>query len=119
MKIVDSFATIGASVSIDDQVEAILNGFLEDYDPFVASIMLRSEPYTINEIKTLLLAQEERLAKHRPMDLVTYSLVVVVATWHPSHARNERLNHRFPSSRGGRGHSRPSYSTGSHSSLSF
>jgi len=28
------------------------------------------------------------------------SPVAVVATWHPSHAKNEKLNHRFSSSRG-------------------
>jgi len=65
---------------------------LEDYDPFVASIMSRSEPYTINEIKALLLAQEERLAKPRSVDPLSYSPVAAIATWRPSHARNEKQN---------------------------
>jgi len=90
---IDSLAAIGAPMSIEDQVEAILNGLSEDYDHFVASIMSRLEPYTINEIEALLLAQEERLAKPRSVDLLSYSPVAAVATWHPSHARNGKLNH--------------------------
>jgi len=77
---VDFLASIGAPVSIEDQIEAILDSLSEDYDPFVASIMSRSEPYTINEIEALLLAQEERLAKPHSVDLLSYSPVVVVAT---------------------------------------
>jgi len=60
-KIIDSFAAIGAPVSINNQVKVILDGLSEDYDPFVASIMSRLEPCTINEIEALLVAQEERL----------------------------------------------------------
>jgi len=46
-------------------VEVIHDGLSEDYDPFVASIMSRLDPYTTNEIEALLLAQKERLDKHR------------------------------------------------------
>jgi len=53
---VDSLVAIGAPVFVDDQVETILDGLSEDYDPFVSSIMSRSEPYTINKIEALLLA---------------------------------------------------------------
>ena len=115
--IVDSLATIGASVSIEDQIEAILDGLSEHYDPFVASIMSRSKPYTINEIEALRLAQEERLAKPRSVDPLSYSPVVAIVTWRPSHARNGKQNSQFSSSRGGRIHSCPSYSTGSRSSF--
>jgi len=114
---VDSLAAIGAPVSIEDQIEAILDGLSEDYDSFVTSIMSRSEPYTINEIEALLLAQEERLAKPRSVDPLPYSPAAAIATWRPSHARHGKQNPRFSSSRGGRSHSCSSYSTGSHSSV--
>jgi len=114
---VDSLAAIGAPVSIEDQIEAIVDGLSEDYDPFVASIMSRSEPYTINEIEALLLAQEERLVKPRSVDPLSYSPVAAIATWRPSHARHEKQNSRFSSSRGGGSHSRSSSSTGLRSSL--
>jgi len=52
---------ISAPVTVEDQVEVILDGLFEDYDPFVASIMSQFEPYTVNEIEALLLVQEERL----------------------------------------------------------
>jgi len=76
-----------------------------------------SEPYTINEIEALLLAQEERLEKHCFVDPLTYSTVVVVTSW--IHRIQETRNNSFLSSRGGRGHYRPSSSTGSRSSSSF
>jgi len=70
-------------------VEVILDSLLEDYDPFRATIMSRSKPYTINEIEALLLAQVEHLDKHRLLDPLT-SPAAAAASWNPMQSRNER-----------------------------
>jgi len=76
-KIVDSLAAI---VTVEDHMEAILDGLSEDYDPFVASTMSKSKLDTINEIETLLLTQEERLDKHRLLDPLTSPVSAIVAS---------------------------------------
>jgi len=38
-RIVDVLASVGAPISIEDHIEAILDGLSSDYDPFVASIL--------------------------------------------------------------------------------
>jgi len=67
-KIVDSLAAIGSAISNDDHIEAILDGLPEDYDSFVTSVTSRLDPYTIDDIEALLLAQEERFEKHKKAD---------------------------------------------------
>lgn len=57
--VVDRLASIGYVISSSDHVEAIFNGLSEEYDMFVISGNFRS--YTIEEIESLLLAQEVRL----------------------------------------------------------
>jgi len=69
-KLVDSLAAIGSPLSNADHIEAILDGLPDDYNGFVMSILLRIEPYTIEEIEALFLAHEERLEKHKQTDNV-------------------------------------------------
>ena len=87
-KTVDLLAAIGAPVSVEDHVETILDGLSADFDPFVASIMSRKKAYTINEIEALLLAQEERFAKHLQIDHLTVPPTADVATWTPTRSTN-------------------------------
>ena len=111
-KTIDSLAAIGAPVTVEDHVEAILDGLSEDYDPFVASIMSRSEPYTTNEIEALLLAQEERLDKHRLHDPLTSPVTAAFASWNPVNSRTAKSKTKFSNYRGQRGFSRSSSSYG-------
>jgi len=60
-KSVDALAAIGATISIDDHVEVILDGLSKEYDSFVTSILSRIDPYTVEEIEALLLSQKERI----------------------------------------------------------
>lgn len=46
---------------VDGSVTAILEGLLEEHKTFVVSVTSESEPYTMDEIEALLLAQEERI----------------------------------------------------------
>ena len=61
---VDALALVGAPVSVEDHIEVILDGLLSDYDPFVAFVLSRGDPYIVAEIEALLLVQEERLECH-------------------------------------------------------
>jgi len=90
-KLVDFLATIGAPMTFEDHVKAILDGLSEDFNPFVAFILSRTEPYTINEIEALLLAQEDRLDKHHHVDPLTFTPATTVSSWNPSHARTNNL----------------------------
>jgi len=50
---------LGAPIFTDDHIEVILDGLSEEYDNFVTSILSRVDPYTVEEIETLLLSQKE------------------------------------------------------------
>jgi len=87
-----ALAAIGAPISEEDHIEAILNGLPEEYDSFVTSILSRLDPYTIDEIEALLLAQEERMEKHRFQDSMPQANVVV-NSWNGNNAHG-RSNQR-------------------------
>lgn len=62
--VVDRLASVGHIVSPQDHVETIFNGLPDEYDTFVISVNLRSENNSVEEIESLLLAQESRIEKH-------------------------------------------------------
>jgi len=62
---VNSLAAIGALVCTEEHIEVILDGLSDDYDPFVTSILSRTDPYTVKEIEVLFLTQKELFNKHR------------------------------------------------------
>lgn len=64
-KIIDSLFSVGASVSESDHIESILEGLPEEYNSFIVSVTSRSDSYSVNQIESLLLAQEERLDKYK------------------------------------------------------
>ncbi|KAF7805093.1 Retrovirus-related Pol polyprotein from transposon TNT 1-94 [Senna tora] len=64
-KLVDALFSVGSPVSEADHIEAILEGLSEEYNSFVVSVTSRSDPYTVDEIESLLVAQEERLDKFK------------------------------------------------------
>lgn len=68
-KLVDSLAAVGSPLDVEDHIEAIFDGLSEEYDPFITSVTSRIDPYTVQEIESLLMAQEERLEKHKKLDL--------------------------------------------------
>jgi len=65
----DALASVGAPIS----VKAILNGLSSDYDPFVVFVLSLRDSYTVVEVETLLLVQEERLERHNQVDPLTLS----------------------------------------------
>lgn len=61
---IDRLASVSYATLDSHHKEASLNGLLEDYDTFILSVNSRSDVYTVEEIESLLLAQEARLEKH-------------------------------------------------------
>ena len=107
-KSVNSLSANGSSITDEDHIEAILDGLPEEYDPFITSVLSRTDPYTVDEIEALLLAQEERLEKHKQLNPalqtnVTSSLIHVTSSSWNNPSQRGRSNNR-----GGRFRSRSS-----------
>lgn len=62
--LVDQLFVVGCHFSVKDHIEAIFEGLPPNYDPFIVSVNSRSDPYTVAEIESLLLAQESCLERH-------------------------------------------------------
>ena len=103
---VDALASVGAPISVEDHIEAILDGLSSDYDPFVASVLSRRDPYTVAEIEALLLVQEERLERHNQVDPLTFPATAAYTSWHPANPSQEKYKNNFSGSRGTRGSGR-------------
>ncbi|RVW54053.1 Retrovirus-related Pol polyprotein from transposon RE1 [Vitis vinifera] len=61
---VDSFASVGVSLSTKYHVESILDGLPNDYESFVTSVTLRNDDFSVEEIEALLMAHESRVEKN-------------------------------------------------------
>lgn len=68
-KITDALAAIGASVSTDDHIEAILDGLGEEYTALVIAVLSKSDSYIVDKLEALLMAMEERIEKSHRSDL--------------------------------------------------
>jgi len=108
-KTIDSLAAVGAPISTTEHVDAILDGLPEDYDGFLTSIISRNDPYNVDEIEALLLAQEKRFEKHRLAQSSVIQVNNTSTTWSshksfkhkPTHTTScgGRSNNRFAGSR--------------------
>ena len=56
----DLLVPIGCAVSEQEHIEVIL-GLSADYDAFVTSITMQSDPYSIVEVEAHLMAQEVQI----------------------------------------------------------
>jgi len=118
-RVVDALAAVGAPISVEDHIETILDGLPPDFDPFVASILSRTDPYKVAEIEALLLVPEERLERHHQLDPLSFPAIAALSTWTPSYPTNDKANLKFHSNCGGRGFSRSqNFARGSHFSRS-
>jgi len=121
-KIVDTLAAIGSPITSEDHIECILDGLPEDYHGFITSVTSRLDPYTVDDIEALLLAQEERYEKFRILDqqsLTTNTATTSRSPINPS-GTSSRNNNKFRSfSKNSRGSARNSYrsSTSTNTSL--
>lgn len=62
-KTIDTLAAVDFPITIEDHIDAVLDGLLDDSYSFVTTITLRLDPYTVANVGSLLLAQEELLDK--------------------------------------------------------
>ena len=62
--IVDSLLAIGQTVSVQEQIDVILEGLPSEYESLVTAISSKIDQFEF-EIQYLLLAQEQRLEKLR------------------------------------------------------
>lgn len=92
----------------------ILDGLYEEYDPLVASILSRSDPYSISEIEALLMALEQRLEKNKKQTSDAFSMQQMQANLVQNHIGGGRGRSQNWNPRGGyRGRvDRPSYRGG-------
>lgn len=63
--IVDSLYSIGGPISPQEQLDVILEGLPEEYDPLINLVNTRFEPFDVDELESLLLAHEVRLQKYK------------------------------------------------------
>jgi len=64
-KVVNMLAAIGSPITTEDHIESILEGLPEEYNAFIVVVTSHTNPYSINEIESLLLAQEERFQRYK------------------------------------------------------
>lgn len=55
-RIVDSLFSICSPITPADHIEAILEGLPQEYDAFIVSVTSRTDPYSVLEIESLLVA---------------------------------------------------------------
>ncbi|WJX88788.1 hypothetical protein P8452_70836 [Trifolium repens] len=84
--IADTLLSIGDSVTEQDQIDAILDGLPEEYNPFVMMIYGRPDSPSLLDIEGLLLVQESQLEKFRQ------ELAISNASANVAHANGGRGN---------------------------
>nr|KYP53745.1 hypothetical protein KK1_024319 [Cajanus cajan] len=55
-KIVDTLAAIGSPLDTAEHIDAIFDRLLEEYDPFITSVLTRTDEYTVEQMEALLMA---------------------------------------------------------------
>lgn len=78
--IVNSLFSIGDPVSDQEQLDVILKGLPDEYDPLINFVNTRYEPFDLDELESLLLAQEvcpEEYKQHASSALATVNVACV------------------------------------------
>lgn len=85
----NSLLAVGDSITKEDQVDSILQGLLEEYNPFVMDMYGCPTPHTMCDVKALLYVKDAQLEKFRE-ELVTSNIA----------ANMVHMNHETHSPRG-------------------
>jgi len=91
-KTVDSLSAIGTSISTAEHIDAILDDLSKDYDGFITSILSHSDPYNVDELESLLLAQEERFEKNKVLQSSIIQENNVTTPWFSTCPNKNKLN---------------------------
>ena len=66
---------VGQSLSVKKHIDAILEVLPPKYETFIVSVNTRTDPYTVEEIESLLMAKEVRFEKQvKTVELATANL---------------------------------------------
>ena len=84
-----------------------MDGLPEDYDAFITFVTSRLDPYTVEDIEALLLAEKERFDKHKSLDRPFIQVNTISTHWNPS--ASSRSPFRGTNLCGGRGSARHSF----------
>lgn len=74
---IDSLSSIGEFVPAYEHVDIILDGLPYEFESLVTLISCRFEPLTIDEVKTLLLAQETHVEKSCKKAIASINLIEI------------------------------------------
>lgn len=91
--IIDALGAIGQTLPISDHLNYIFNGLSSEYEPFVCSILTRTDNYAMSDVEAMLLTQESRILQIK----ATETPILAANIAHEQNLRN------FNSQRGGRG----------------
>lgn len=64
-KLVNCLALDGSPLTQNEHIEATSDGFEDEYESLITSMMAKVAPYTVEELEKLLMAQEERFYKNK------------------------------------------------------
>ena len=64
-KVVDYLAAVGSPISVENHIKVILDGLNEDHASLITIVLSRVQPFSINDLEALLMAQEERIERFR------------------------------------------------------
>jgi len=95
-KLVDSLATMGSPLSTVDHIDAILNGLSVDFDGFITSVLSHSNPYSVDNLEALLLAQEEQFDKHKLSHNTILQVNTVSTPWQFNNHNKKKFHTYIP-----------------------
>ncbi|RVW56384.1 Retrovirus-related Pol polyprotein from transposon RE1 [Vitis vinifera] len=88
---IDLLGLVGHSISEKEHIDAIFEGLSTDNDTFILSIESLIDPYTVDDIESLLLAQEARIKKkNKELGSAQPSLANIVVTGQNSKQSTKR-----------------------------
>ena len=97
---------INSPITTEDHIESILEGLPEEYNAFIVVVTSHTNPYSINDIESLLLAQEEQFQRYK---LAHLSFQANATSVHSQYHQNPSFRPLFNQySRGGRFPHKPS-----------
>ena len=93
---IDLLGLVGHSISEKEHIDAIFEGLSTDNDTFILSIESLIDPYTVDDIESLLLAQEARIKKkNKKLGSAQPSLANIVVTGQNSKQSTKRYINGF------------------------
>jgi len=92
-RVVDYLSATGYPISF------ILDGLLEEYDSLITFITSRLDPYIVEDIESLLLAQEDHFGKHKILYPSLAQANLAYTNWVPSSSSKPSFHGGHDSSR--------------------